>query len=172
MIAAASMHPLLIKQLTSNAKLPIRGSNLTAGIDIMANQDMIIALGRRSPVNTQIALVVPPETYIRIAPRSGLAVKHGIDIGAGVLDEDYQGKIKVFLINNSTIPFQVWPGDRIAQLSLEKILRAVLEEIKDLLEIKRDSQEFGSTRLEEILNTKIISTVKAIKFHPEFCQRV
>jgi dUTP pyrophosphatase len=66
--------------------------------------------------------VAPPGTNARIAPWSGLAVKHGIDIGVGVIDEDYQGEIKVVLINNSTIPFQVRPGDRIVQLILEKIL--------------------------------------------------
>jgi dUTP pyrophosphatase len=169
-IAAASMHPLFIKRLDNNMKLPIRGSNLAAGIDIMANQDMIIPSGGRSPINTGIALVAPPGTYARIALRSGLAVKHGIDIGAGVIDEDFRGEIKVVLINSSTIPFQVGPGDRIAQLILEKILRAVPEKTKDLSEMIRGSQGFGSGGLEEILNTRIISIVKAIKFHPEFCQ--
>jgi dUTP pyrophosphatase len=75
--------------LDKNVKLPIRGSDLAAGIDIMANQDIIIPPGEQSPVNTGIALVAPSETYVSIAPRSGLAVKHGIDIGAGVIDEDY-----------------------------------------------------------------------------------
>jgi hypothetical protein len=55
---------------------------------------------------------------------------------------------------------------------LEKILRAVPKETKDLSETIRGSQGFGSTGLEEILNMRTISTVKAIKFHPEFCQRV
>jgi dUTP pyrophosphatase len=171
-IAAASMHPLLIKWLDDNAKLPIRRSDLAAGIDIMANQDIMIPPARRSPVKTGIALAAPPGTYARIAPRSGLAVKYGIDIGAGVIDEDYRGEIQGVLINNSTIPFQVRPGDRIAQLILEKILRAVPEETKDLSETIRGSQGFGSTGLEEILNARIISAVKAMKFHPEFCQRV
>jgi dUTP pyrophosphatase len=106
-IAAALIHLLLIKQLDNNAKLPIRKSDLVAAIDIMANQDLIIPPGERSPVNRGIALVAPLGTYARIAPRSGLAVKHGIDIGAGVIDKDYQGEIKVVLINNSIIPFQV-----------------------------------------------------------------
>jgi dUTP pyrophosphatase len=75
----------------------------------------------------------------------------------------------VVLINNSTIPFQVQPGDRIAQLILGKILRAIPEETKNLSEMIRGSQGFGSTGLEGILNTKTISAVKAIKFHPEFC---
>jgi hypothetical protein len=78
----------------------------------------------------------------------------------------------VVLINNLSIPFPVRPGDRIAQLILERILRAVLEETKDLSETIRGSQGFGSTGLEEILNTRTIATVKAIKFHPKFCQRV
>jgi dUTP pyrophosphatase len=86
----------------------------------MANQDMIIPPGDRTRVNTEIALVAPPGTYARIAPRSGLAVKHGIDIGTGVIDEDYRGEIKVVLINNSSISFQVRPGDKIAQLILNK----------------------------------------------------
>jgi dUTP pyrophosphatase len=168
-IAAASMHPLLIKRLDENAKLPIRGSDLAAGIDIMANEDIIIPPGQRSPINTGIALVAPPGTYARIALGSGLVVKHGIDLGSGVIDEDYRGEIKVVLINNSTIPFQVQSGDRIAQLILEKILRAVPEEMKDLSETIRGSQKFGSTGLEEILNMRIISAVQAIKFLPEFC---
>jgi dUTP pyrophosphatase len=86
--AAASMHPLLIKRLDNNAKLPIRESDLAAGIDIMTNQDMIIPPRERSPVNTGIALAAPPGTYARLAPHSGQAVKHGIDVGAGVIDED------------------------------------------------------------------------------------
>jgi dUTP pyrophosphatase len=107
MIAAASMYPLLIKRLHENAKLPIRRSDLVAGIDIMTNQDIIIPAGECSPINTGIALMAPPGTCARIAPQSGLAVKHGIDIGVGVIDEDYRGEIKVVLINNSTIPFHV-----------------------------------------------------------------
>jgi dUTP pyrophosphatase len=75
--------------LDDNVKLLIRGSDLVAGIDILANQDMIILPGRRSPISTGIALVAPPGTYRTITPRSGLAIKHGIDIGAGVIDEDY-----------------------------------------------------------------------------------
>jgi dUTP pyrophosphatase len=62
------MQPLLIKRLDNNAKLPIRGSNLAAGINIMVNQDTIIPPGERSPINTGIVLVAPPGTYARIAP--------------------------------------------------------------------------------------------------------
>jgi hypothetical protein len=78
----------------------------------------------------------------------------------------------VSLINNSTIPFQIRPGDRIAQQILEKILRAIPEEMKDLSKPIRGSQGFSTTSLEEILSTKTVFAVKAIKFYPEFCQCV
>jgi dUTP pyrophosphatase len=81
-----------------------------------------------------------------------LVVKHGIDIGVGVIVKDYQEAMKVVLINNSTILFQVRPGDRIAQLILEKILRADPKETKNLSEMIRSTQGFESTGLEEILN--------------------
>jgi hypothetical protein len=80
--------------------------------------------------------------------------------------------MKVVLINTSIIPFQVRPGDRIAQLIFEKILKADPEGMKDLSETIRGSHRFGSTSIEEILNTRIISAVKGIKFHLGFCQRV
>jgi dUTP pyrophosphatase len=130
--------------LDNNAKLPIRASGLAVGIDMIANEDIIILSGQCSPLNTGIALVAPPETYARLAPKSGLAVKHGIDIGTGVVDEDYWGEIKVILINNLTISFQVQLGESIVQWFLEKILRANGKKMKDLLEMIRGSRGFGS----------------------------
>jgi hypothetical protein len=88
-IAVATIYPLLIKRLNNNVKLPINRLNLVAEIDIMANQDIIILPGQHSPLSTKIGLAAPPETYARIALQSGLAVKHGKDIEAGVRDEDY-----------------------------------------------------------------------------------
>jgi dUTP pyrophosphatase len=82
---------------------------------------MIIRAGERKLVQTGLAAVPPPHMYLRIAPRSGLARK-GIDVGAGVVDADYRGEIRVLLINNSPKPLTVQPGDRIAQMILEQIL--------------------------------------------------
>jgi len=79
-----------------------------------------------------IAIVTPARTYAQIAPRSGLAAKPSIDIGAGVIKQDYRGEIKVILINHSKYPYQVEPGDRIAQLILEKILLAAPREVEAL----------------------------------------
>jgi dUTP pyrophosphatase len=72
-------------------------------------------------VDTDIAISVPAGTYGRIAPRSGLASKHFIDTGAGVIDADYRGQVKVLLFNHSDKDFEVKEGDRIAQLVLERV---------------------------------------------------
>ena len=70
-------------------------------------------------VSTEISILVTPSTYGRIAPRSGFAIKHSIDIAAGVLDADYRGPVILGLVNNSGIPFEVNVGDRRAQLILK-----------------------------------------------------
>src|SRR5436853_7231914 len=97
----------------------------------------------------------PSGTYTRIAPRSGLAAKHSIDIGAGIIDQDYRGEIKVILINHSKYPYQVRPGDRIAQLKLEKILIATPRKIEVLDGTTRGDRGFRSTGYDQNLVIKI-----------------
>lgn len=78
-------------------------------------------------VDTDISIAVPEGTYGRVAPRSGLAVKHGIDTGAGVIDADYRGPVKVLLFNLSETDFEVQVGDRIAQIIVERVSGFLLE---------------------------------------------
>lgn len=81
------------------ARLPTRGSSLAAGYDLYSSQQVTIKKGGRAVVQTGIRIKVPQGCYGRVAPRSGLAVKHGIDVGAGVVDEDYRGLLGVVLFN-------------------------------------------------------------------------
>ena len=81
----------------------------------------------------------------RIAPRSGLATKSSVDVGAGVVDRDYTGDVKVLLINNGTEPFQVHKGDRIAQLIIEKIASVPITKTDSLDNTIRGDAGFGST---------------------------
>lgn len=81
----------------------------------------------------------------RIAPRSGLAAKHFIDTGAGVIDADYRGQVKVLLFNHSDGDFQVAEGDRVAQLILERIYTPEVLEVDELEESVRGAGGFGST---------------------------
>lgn len=81
----------------------------------------------------------------RIAPRSGLAVKHFIDTGAGVIDSDYRGEVKVLLFNHSEVDFEVKEGDRIAQLVIERIYTPEVVVVEELEESVRGAGGFGST---------------------------
>jgi len=136
---------LRFAKLSEHAKAPTRGSAVAAGYDLYAAEEMVIEPGKRACVKTDIQIEVPDGTYGRVAPRSGLAAKHGIDVGAGVVDKDYRGNVMVLLFNFGDAAFNVARGDRIAQLLLEKICMAELEELPTLNETDRGDGGFGST---------------------------
>ena len=139
------MNVLKVKKLAYDARIPTRGSSGAAGYDLYACDDCIIAPTHRALISAGIALVLPPGVYGRVAPRSGLAVKHGIQVGAGVIDPDYTGEVKVVLFNHGDRHFEVRKGDRIAQLVLEKCDTPDVVEIGLLEETERGSGGFGST---------------------------
>ena len=107
--------PLQIKRLSEYAIIPTRGSDYAAGLDLSSAIDITIAPGERALVKTDLAIACPSGTYARIAPRSGLAYKYGIDVGAGVIDADYRGPLGVILFNFGNKEFTIQRGDRIAQ---------------------------------------------------------
>jgi len=127
-----------------NGTMPTRGSALAAGYDIYSAESVIIPPHTRHAVHTEISIQVPPGTYGRLAPRSGLSIR-GIDLGAGVIDADYRGEVKVLLINNADSEFEVTKGHRIAQLILEK--HAVVDAcaMTQLDPSERGEGGFGST---------------------------
>ena len=112
---------LYVKKLRNNAAVPKKGSEEAAGYDIASAEDTVVPAKGKTVVKTGISVAIPEGCYGRIAPRSGLAVKRFIDVGAGVIDADYRGEIGVVLFNHSDEDFVVKSGDRIAQLILEKI---------------------------------------------------
>ena len=100
-------------------------------------------------VGTGLAFAIPTGNYGRIAPRSGLAVKNSLHVGAGVVDSDYRGEVKVLLFNHSDIDFEVTEGDRIAQMIIEKYTMTDLCEVEELSETARGEGGFGSTGVGE-----------------------
>ena len=82
---------LLVKRLTPTAMLPKKGSACAAGYDLCASQPTVVPAMGKAKVSTGLSVACPPDTYARIAPRSGLAWKNSINVGAGVVDEDYRG---------------------------------------------------------------------------------
>jgi len=103
------------------AIIPTKVHPNDAGFDISSIEDIIIASKEQYCVPTGIAMTFPNDCYCRIAPRSGLAFKYGIDVLAGVIDYEYLDEIKVILINHGKNDFIIKKGDRIAQLIFEKI---------------------------------------------------
>lgn len=99
-------------------------------------------------------MAIPHGNYGRVAPRSGLAVKNFIDVGAGVIDSDYRGEVKVLLFNFGSTDFSIMPGDRIAQLIIEKYTMTNIEEVNDLDATSRGEGGFGSTGVKYQDNNK------------------
>jgi dUTP pyrophosphatase len=134
-----------VKRLHSHAILPRRATAGSAGYDLFSTDAVTLGPGDLVCVPTGIAIRVPPGTYGRIAPRSGVTVKHNVHVAAGVIDEDYTGEIKVVLCNNSKNKVEFSAFERIAQLVLEKIEIAEVIEVQELSETDRGSGGFGST---------------------------
>ena len=100
-------------------------------------------------------MAIPIGNYGRIAPRSGLAAKNSIDVGAGVIDSDYRGEVKVLLFNLGDVDFAIKPKDRIAQLIIEKYTITELEKLEDHQELSstvRGEGGFGSTGVSNPVN--------------------
>lgn len=146
-----------ISRLSSRAKLPHRATDGAAGYDLFAAERTVIPgaharEGRvdigRALVPTGLALSIPAGHVGRIGSRSGLSVKHNIEIGAGWIDSDYRGEVKVELKNFSGQDFIVEEGDRIAQLIILPIVTPELEPIDHLPSTTRGAGGFGSTGIQ------------------------
>jgi dUTP pyrophosphatase len=111
---------LHVTKLVQHAILPCRSTPGTAGFDLYAAEGCVILPGHRAVVSTGIAVKLPPGTYGRIAPRTGLAVKHGVDVVGGILDPDFGTELKVVMFNHDARQsFVIRSGYRVAQLVLE-----------------------------------------------------
>lgn len=122
-----------------------------AGADIRANLpdrgELVLAPGARALVPTGLRIEIPEGFEVQIRPRSGLALKHGITLpnSPGTIDSDYRGPLGVILLNAGTEPFTVTHGERIAQMVVAPVVRAVFETVVDLGETARGAGGFGST---------------------------
>jgi dUTP pyrophosphatase len=148
------MSTLYLKRLHEDAKVPSFGSDEAIGRDLYAylpdKQWTIIPPRTHALIKTGIALAIPYGYYGRVAPRSGLAVKYGFDVLAGVIDSDYRGEVGVVVMNNRDENFRIDHGDRIAQLILEKAARFPIHEVSDadweaLSNTARGADGYGST---------------------------
>lgn len=137
---------LVVKRLSEKAILPKQATPGSAGYDLYSAEDVIIPARGKAVVKTDIAIAIPSGYYGRIAPRSGLAANHSIDIGGGVIDRDYRGNIQVIMFNHSDYIYEVRVRDRIAQLILEQHGILFVEETSYFMpDTERGDSGFGST---------------------------
>ena len=149
-------------QLNKEGKEPFQANESDAGYDLISTEYITIEPFQRRLVSTGISIEIPEGFYGRIAPRSGLACKKGIDVMAGVIDSGYRGEIKVLLINlnfegynlkpnafeamfGSANKIDIKPGDRIAQLIIEKCYKVDWRKMKTLENSERGQGGFGSS---------------------------
>jgi dUTP pyrophosphatase len=125
--------------------LPEYSSTGAAGADLRASEAVTIAPGARAAVPTAVRLQIPPGHVGLVWPRSGLAVRHGIDTLAGVIDSDYRGEVRVVLVNHGDEPFRIEKGDRVAQLLVQRVERAAFAAVPSIEETDRGAGGFGST---------------------------
>lgn len=133
----------------SQNPLPVYATVGSSGVDIRAHLEQAITIkpSERTLVPTGIFLEIPLGYEIQIRPRSGLAIKQGITClnTPGTIDADYRGEVKVILINLSSEEQTIQPGDRIAQMVLQKVERIEWEATDTLDETERGTGGFGST---------------------------
>lgn len=132
-------------KLHPKAICPTKNNPGEAAFDFYSIEDYILAAGERKLFKIGISHALPEWYYGRIAGRSGLAYKHGIDILAGVVDETYRGEIGVVMLNTSSEPLEIKTGDRIAQYIIEKYYNAERVEVETLPESLRGTGWFGSS---------------------------
>lgn len=125
--------------------LPEYATAGAAGADLRAAEAVTLAPGARAAVATGIRLALPAGHVGLIWPRSGLAVRHGVDTLAGVVDADYRGEVKVVLVNHGAEPVRLQAGDRIAQLLVQRVERVQFGRARSLDETARGEGGFGSS---------------------------
>jgi dUTP pyrophosphatase len=139
---------VLITRLDPGVPLPSYAQPGDAGADLVAAEDVDLAPGERAVVGTGIAIALPAGYAAFVHPRSGLAAKHGVMLvnAPGTIDEGYRGEIKVLLLNADPLrPVSFRRGDRIAQLVVQRVERAMFREVTALPGSARGEDGFGST---------------------------
>lgn len=144
------MNTIKIKSVREGATVPKRATGGSAGLDLCAciDEPLTVTARGHALIPTGIAIALPSADYAAMVfARSGLAIKHGLGLlnGVGVIDSDYRGEICVGIVNQFDEPYQIMPGERIAQMIVMPVSAFPTEEVAELDETERGAGGFGST---------------------------
>jgi dUTP pyrophosphatase len=135
----------LIKLLSDQATCPTKAHESDAGYDLYSAVNTFVPMLGKMIVKTDVAVAIPYGSYGKVSSRSGLSAKNSIEVGAGTVDSNYRGEVKVVLYNHSNVDFQIVKGDRIAQLVLIKLDMSKPRLVDELPTSDRGEGGFGST---------------------------
>jgi dUTP diphosphatase len=139
---------LRVRRLDARARLPTRAYPGDAGLDLYALEPGRLGPGERASIRTGVAVEIPDGQAGLVLPRSGLAAKHGIALvnAPGLIDPGYRGEVRVLLLNTDpSAPFEIAPGDRIAQLVVVRVETPAVVEVDELALSERGAGGFGSS---------------------------
>jgi dUTP pyrophosphatase len=137
-----------VRRLRPDAIVPRRAHPTDAGLDLHAVEGATLPPGGRAALGTGLAIAVPPGFAGLVLPRSGLARRHGVTVAnaPGLIDSGYRGELQVLLVNLGDAPYEVSPGDRVAQLVLTPVATGACEEVDELpASDGREAGGFGSS---------------------------
>ena len=138
-----------VREECKDVPLPKYMSEHASGMDLCAAvpEPVVLKPGQRALVPAGFHMALPPGYEAQVRPRSGLAIKHGITVvnAPGTIDADYRGEVKVHLANIGDEPFTINRGDRIAQMVIQPVLQADLQQVAELPESERGHGGFGHT---------------------------
>jgi dUTP pyrophosphatase len=147
-VTTTAVDSLPFRRLTPEAILPTRAHDGDAGLDLYAAGAARLGIGERRSVGTGVAVELPAGTAGLVLPRSGLAARHGITLvnAPGLIDAGYRGELRVLLLNTDReAPFEIAPGDRIAQLVVVRVELPAPVEAEALEDSDRGAGGFGSS---------------------------
>jgi dUTP pyrophosphatase len=138
---------VLVRRLDPSLPLPARVHPGDAGVDLPAAESVTLGPGERATVRTGLAVAIPEGHVGLVAPRSGLADRHGLGIvnAPGVVDAGYRGELRVILVNHGAAPVSLARGERIAQLLVVPVSAVEMVEVDELPPSERGTGGFGST---------------------------
>ena len=134
---------MLFLKMSSKAVIPTRATEHSVGLDFYSPSDYIMPPCSHPQIPTQIKVKIPLGHYGRLASKSGLSMVHQVHVGAGVINPDYTGEVKVLLINAAPCYHYIKKGDPIAQLILEKVSLPILKRVDELPPTKRGEHGCG-----------------------------
>lgn len=138
---------LRVRRLVPGAAVPAYAHPGDAGLDLAAAETLVLEPGAHGSVGTGIAVAVPEGWVGLVHPRSGLAARDGVTVlnAPGTVDAGYRGEVRVLLVNHGDRAVRFEPGDRVAQLVLQRVGHAVVDVVDDLDATDRGVGGFGST---------------------------